>query len=134
MLPQTAKKRREGGLDSEKHPLNVERRRRDKRSENERVGRRQRQTGSSRGLLIRDSLVSETFELTADLRESIIRLRCAAALIPPCVTRGGGEGLLDRKSSQAAEGELQAGDIHTEPSGGGYNLHECAFFMLMRSR
>lgn len=86
------KKRIEGGLDSEKHPLNVERRERDKRSENERVGRRQRQTGSSGGLLIRDSLVSETFELTADLHESIIRLRCAAALIPPRVTRGGRRG------------------------------------------
>lgn len=88
LAPTNSQKRIEGGLDSEKHPLNVERRERDKRSENERVGRRQRQTGSSGGLLIRDSLVSETFELTADLHESIIRLRCAAALIPPCVTRG----------------------------------------------
>lgn len=96
----------------------MERRERDKRSENEKAGRRQRQTGSSRGLLIRDSLVSETFELTADLHESIIRLRCAAALIPPCVTRGEERVFLTGSLHRQLRESYRLG-IYTEPSGGG---------------
>lgn len=62
----------------------------DKRRENERIEWRRRQTGSSGGLLIRESLVTGNFEMTADLRESIIRLRHATALLPPRATQEGG--------------------------------------------
>ena len=63
-----------------------------------------RQTGSSRGLLIRESLVTESFEMTADLRESIIRLRYATALLPPVPLRGGVSAF-----QEAAVGEPQTG-------------------------
>lgn len=50
-----------------------------------------------RGLLIRDSLVTESFEMTADLCESIIHVLCHRSGIPP---RPPG-------AIRAAEGELE---------------------------
>lgn len=61
-----------------------------------------------RGLLIRESLVTVSFEMTADLHKSIIRLRYATALLPPVPLSGGC--LLSKKQySSAGEGELRMG-------------------------
>lgn len=60
----------------------------DKRNENMEWSEEEDRRGSGRGLLIRESLVTESFEMTADLRESIIRLCSATGLLPPAPLRG----------------------------------------------
>lgn len=83
------------GLDSKKTSIKrVETGEGDRQKERrrERAEWRGRQTGGSRGLLIRESLVTESFEMTADLRESIIRLHYATALLTPVPLGKGWEG------------------------------------------
>lgn len=65
-----------------------------------------------RGLLIKDSLVMESFEMTADLCKSIIHVLChCSGTSPPCPP-----GAL-----RAAKGELQAQTKY----------RQCVFFLFM---